>query len=126
MSHPTDSEQRKQRDREIRTQDEAIGRQIAQAYASGEIQGAESFGKPMKDSDGFAQTPAAFRMPFKILKNAGVAPPELALFRSRAALREALARSTDDAERGALRQQLVELEQWLALRLEGMRVSGRL
>ena len=47
------------------------------------------------------------------------------MFHRRAALREALAACGDEAERRALRQRLSELEQALALRLEGMRSSGR-
>jgi hypothetical protein len=125
MSHAGDSERRKKRDLLIQTQDDEIGRQIAQAYASGELQSAESFGKPMKP-DGFAETPGEFRMPFKVLRNADAVPPEIGLFRQRAQLREALAQATDTARRDALRQQLNELEQLLAMRLEGMRVSGRL
>jgi len=125
MSHPSDSEARKKRDKALQTQDEAIGQLIARAYESGEIQSAESFGKPMK-ADGFMETPGEFRMSFKILRNAGAAPPELGLFHKRAELREALARAVDEAERHCLQQQLIELEQLLALRLEGMRVSGRL
>lgn len=125
MSHPSDSEERKKRDKALQSQDEAIGQLIAQAYESGEIQSAESFGKPMK-ADGFMETPGEFRMSFKVLRNAGAAPPELGLFHKRAELRETLARAVDADERRRLQQQLIELEQLLALRLEGMRVSGRL
>ena len=126
MAHPSDSERRKKRDAAIRTQDEAIAEHLAQAWRSGELQSAESFGKPMKDSDGYLETPAEFRMPFKILKNAGVTPPELELFHRRAELRRQLEAASTDGERQALRQRLSELEQVLALRLEGMRSSGRL
>lgn len=38
-------------------------------------------------------TPDEFKLPFKILKNAGIAPPEIELFHERARLREALQRS---------------------------------
>jgi hypothetical protein len=47
------------------------------------------------------------------------------MFHRRAALREALAACVDEDSRRALRQGLSELEQALALRLEGMRSSGR-
>ncbi|QID19145.1 DUF1992 domain-containing protein [Nitrogeniibacter mangrovi] len=125
MSDPTDTERRKRRDLSIQAQDEAIGLAIARAYASGEIPGAESFGKPMKP-DGFAETPGEFRMPFKVLRNADAVPPEIGMFRKRAQLRAALETAADADARAALQRQLNELEQALALRLEGMRVSGRL
>jgi hypothetical protein len=65
-------------------------------------------------------------MPFKILRNAGVAPPEIELFHRRAALRRALAECSSDDERRTLQQRLNELEQLIAFRLERLRVSGRL
>jgi hypothetical protein len=74
---------------------------------------------------GWEQTPTEFRLPFKILKNAGVAPPEIEAFHRRAALRRELAAAATPERRQALQRQLSELEQAIALRLEGMRVSGR-
>ena len=38
------------------------------------------------EAEGWHETPTEFRLPFKILKNAGVAPPEIDLFHRRAAL----------------------------------------
>ena len=125
MSQPPDSDRRKQRDASLRTLDETIAEHLAHAWRTGEIQSAESYGKPLKDAEGWAQTPVEFRLPFKILKNADVAPQEVEMFHRRAALREALAACDDDASRRTLQQRLSELEQALALRLEGMRSSGR-
>lgn len=125
MPKPPDSERRKQRDAALRTLDETIAEHLAQAWRTGEIQSAESYGKPLKEAEGWAQTPVEFRLPFKILKNADVVPPEVEMFHRRAALREALAACVDDHSRRALQQRLSELEQALALRLEGMRSSGR-
>lgn len=114
----------------LRAQDDAIAEQLAAALRSGELQSAESYGKPLKPDEGWDQTPLEFRLPFKILKNADMAPPELALFgqraRLRARLREHLAQSADTAERQRLQAELAELEQRLALRLEGLGSSGRL
>ena len=126
MRRPADSDYRKRRDAAIRTQDQAIAEHLEQARRSGELQSAESFGKPMPDADGWHETPAEFRLPFKILRNAGVAPPEIELFHKRAALRRELEQCTSDDQRQALRQRLSELEQFIALRLEGMRVTGKL
>ncbi len=122
----TDSERRKKRDALIRSQDEAIAEHLARAYESGELQSAESFGKPLREPEGYRETPGEFRMPFKILKNAGVTPPEIELFHKRAALRRELELAGTDPARDTLRQKLSELEQIIALRLEGMRVSGKL
>jgi len=126
MSQPTDSDLRKKRDASLRSLDEAIADHLAESWRSGELQSAESFGKPLAELEGWEQTPAEFRLPFKILKNAGAPPPEVELFHKRAALRAELEAATSEAERQRVRQQLIELEQALALRLEGMRASGRL
>jgi hypothetical protein len=48
------------------------------------------------------------------------------MFQRRAQVREELALATDDATRATLRQRLSDIEQALALRLEGMRQSGKL
>lgn len=80
----------------------------------------------MPESEGWAETPAEFRLPFKILKNAGVPPPEIELFHRRARLRERLSNAVSEEERQALAATLSEVEQVIALRLEGMRASGRL
>src|SRR5678815_4776643 len=99
MPSPTDSERRKAHDALLRTQDETIAANIAEAQRSGELQAAPSYGKPMPEAAGWHETPAELRMPFKILKNAGVAPPEIELFRRRAELRHALAECKSDDER---------------------------
>ena len=126
MPSPTDSQKRKARDAALRTQDEAIGEHIDEAPRNGELKTAPSFGKPMPEAEGWHETPAEFRLPFKILKNAGVAPPEIELFHRRAALRRALAECTSDPERKVLQQRLSELEALIAFRLERLRVTGKL
>lgn len=126
MSQPTDSERRKKRDTALRTLDEQIAQHLAEAYRSGELQSAESFGKPLKEMEGWSETPVEFRLPFKILKNAGVAPPELELFHQRAELRRRLEQAASEDERQALTKKLAELEQAIALRLESLRTTGNL
>jgi hypothetical protein len=108
------------------TQDEEIARHLREALASGELAGTQGFGKPFAQDDGWDATPESLRMPFKILKNAGIAPPEVALFHERAALAAALEASTSEAERAELRRKLGDLQQKIALRLEALRVSGSL
>lgn len=126
MNRPVDSEARKRRDAAIRSQDEEIAEHLAHAIRSGELRSAPSFGKPLAEAEGWSETPTEFRLPFKILKNAGVPPPEIEMFRKRAALREQLAAAVSDDERQAIAARLSEVEQAIALRLEGMRASGRL
>ena len=126
MRRPADPDYRKRRDAAIRTQDQVIGEHLEEARRSGELQSAESFGKPMPDADGWHETPAEFRLPFKILRNAGVTPPEVELFHRRAAMKRELAESASEEERQALAQRLSECEQLIALRLEGMRSTGKL
>ena len=126
MNRPIDSEARKRRDAAIRSQDEEIAEHLAQAFKSGELQSAPSFGKPLAEAESWYETPTEFRLPFKILKNAGVPPPEIEMFHKRAQLRERLAEAISEQERLALATKLSEVEQAIALRLEGTRASGSL
>lgn len=122
----TASERRKARDAAFRTQDEAIAEHLEQARRSGELRTAKNFGKPMPEADGWHETPAEFRLPFKILRNAGVTPPEIELFQRRAALRREIAECPSDEERQVLQRRLSELEQLIAFRLGSMRFTGKL
>lgn len=106
--------------------DDEIGRKLREAEASGELAAARNYGRPLEEDEGWAATPEALRMPFKILKDAGYAPPELALFHERARLRAAVAAAADPAEQQRLQQALSELEQALALRLESLRLNATL
>jgi DNA-binding GntR family transcriptional regulator len=125
MPSPTDSERRQQRDAALRTQDEQIADALHQALVSGELRSAESWGKPLAELEGWAQTPVEFRLPFKVLKNAGIAPPEVDLFHRRASMRATLEQTpAGTAAHRELCRQLSELEQVIALRLESMRASG--
>lgn len=110
------------------TLDESIAQSLRECQQSGELQSAPSWGKPLALDDGFDETPLALRMPFKILKDAGFVPTEVLLMREIAALREQLAalhdRSAPAAQ--ALHKRLADQQQLLALRLEKLRISGRL
>ena len=108
-----------------RSLDEEIARHLEDARAAGELEQAPSFGRPLAADDGWDETPEALRMPFKILKDAGMTPPEIQLFHERAALRARIGAEPDGAEREALRAQLVELELRIALRLEALRNSAK-
>jgi hypothetical protein len=113
-------------ERRMPTQDEEIARHLREALASGELAGTEGFGRPLPEDPGWEATPEALRMPFKILKNAGVVPAEVELLHERAALAQALAACTTEAERSELRRKLSDLELKIALRFESLRVNGTL
>jgi hypothetical protein len=102
------------------TFDGEIARQLQEAAASGELTAAESWGKPFPEDPGWHGTPAALRMPMKILKDAGAAPPEVEMMRERATLRSLLAETAGAAERQALQRRLADLELKIACRLEAL------
>jgi hypothetical protein len=108
----------------MRNIDEEIARQLQASAANGELASAQSYGKPLADIAGWEDTPAALRMPFKVLKDAGAAPMEIAMFHERARLRDALAGAGTDQERKRLQQQLSEHEQALSMRLESLRANA--
>ena len=108
------------------TFDEEIAAWLARAAAAGELQKSPGYGQPLPDVEGWDETPAALRMPFKILKDAGVVPREVEMMRERARLAQELAACSDDAQRALLQQKLVEMEQAIALRLEALRINPRL
>lgn len=110
----------------LRLQDDHIGQMLRESEASGELRAAPSYGKPLALADGYAQTPAELRMGMKILKDAGVVPPEVELMQRIAALQAEADACPDEAAARSLRQQVAELRQALALRLEQLRISGTL
>lgn len=105
----------------LRLQEDHIGRAIAESEQNGELKSAPSYGKPLGFGDGYDETPAELRMPMKILKDAGVVPPEVEAMQRLAALRQAADAATSPEEAKALRQQVSELQQAIALRLERLR-----
>ena len=114
------------REQRLRLLEDHIGRSLAEADRSGELRAAPSYGKPLDFGDGYDQTPAELRMPFKMLKDSGYMPPEVALMREIEALRKALADAPDDATAAARRQALADKQQQLALRMEKLRATGSL
>jgi hypothetical protein len=108
----------------MHTLDEEIARLLQEAAKSGELSRAKGYGKPFANDPGWEATPEALRMPMKILKDAGVAPPEIAMFHERARLRASLDVAAGPDERLKLQKQLAELEQVLALRLEALRIHS--
>jgi hypothetical protein len=107
------------------TLDEEIARHLQESAASGELRSARDWGRPLDFGDGYDDTPAELRMPFKVLKDAGVVPFEVEMMRRAAELREEI-EAADPATADVLRQQLADLQQLIALRLERLRISGTL
>ena len=101
--------------------EDEIGRKLREAEANGELRSAEGYGEPMETDSGWDQTPDELRMPFKILKDAGVVPPEVELLKQRAALRDQIAACTESAEAEPLKKKLSTLELAISLRLESLR-----
>jgi hypothetical protein len=110
-----------QRAQRLKLQEDHIGRAIADSEQSGELRSAPSYGKPLNLGDGYDETPAELRMPMKVLKDAGMVPPEVEAMQRLAALRQAAAAAATTEEARALQQQASELQQSIALRLERLR-----
>ena len=104
--------------RDSRLLDDHIGERLRESEATGELRAAPSYGKPLRFNDGYDETPAEWRMAMKILHDAGVAPPEVELFRQLAALRGDAAAADDADEARALAKQASDLDQLIRLRLE--------
>lgn len=105
----------------MRTWDEEIAHRLQEAAESGELARAQGYGKPLAADPGWDSTPDALRMPMKILKDAGVAPPEVALFHERARLKALLEAASEPERRRELQLELHQLEQLISLRLESLR-----
>lgn len=101
--------------------DDDIARHLEHARRQGELAAIDGFGKPLPETTGWDETPETLRMPFKVLRNAGVVPFEVEQMRDRARLRDELAAATTSLQRAVLQQRLADLEQSIALRLEALR-----
>jgi hypothetical protein len=122
----TQSNAEDKREQRLKLLEDHIGRSLTQSEQSGELRTARSWGKPLDLGDGYEQTPDELRMGYKMLKDAGVLPPEVELMKRIAAQRQAVAAAPDEDTAAPLRQQLVEMQQQLSLRLEKLRISGTL
>jgi DnaJ homologue, subfamily C, member 28, conserved domain len=80
---------------------------IREAIERGEFDNLAYHGKPLKLED-LSGVPDALRMGYKILKNAGVLPPELQLRKDILALQDLLNACYDEDERRLMQQQLNE------------------
>ena len=119
----TPEERRAQR---LQLLEDDIGRALRESEQTGELKAAPSYGKPLGFGDGYDETPAELRMAMKVLKDAGVVPPEVELMREASALQAQIDACTDAAALPLLRQELVHLRQNIALRLERLGRSSAL
>lgn len=121
-----ESNAQEKREQRLRLLEDDIGRALNESVRSGELQSAPSYGKPLNFGDGYDETPAELRMPMKVLKDAGVVPPEVETMQRIAALEAQAAACADAAAAETLRRQAHDLRLALALRLERLRQSGSL
>ena len=120
------SNDERKREQRLKLLEDDIGRHLAQSHVSGELKTAASYGKPLNLGDGYDETPAELRMGYKILKDAGVVPPEVELMQHIEAQRREFEALPEGVAKQAARQRLSEMQQQLALRLEKLGRSGSL
>ena len=114
------------REQRLKLLDDHIGRALAESDRSGELRTARNWGKPLDLGDGYEQTPVELRMGYKILKDAGVLPPEVELMREIEALGVRLQALAEVDEAAALRQRIADKRLLLSLWLERLRATGSL
>jgi hypothetical protein len=105
----------------LQFREDEIGRKLREAELSGELRAAKGYGEALQTDTGWEQTPEALRMPFKVLKDAGMVPAEVEMLKKRAALREELSTATEPDRIQNLNTQLSILEVSISLRLESLR-----
>lgn len=119
------SAEENKREQRLQLLDDHIGRALRDSEARGELKAAPSYGKPLHFGDGYDETPDELKLPFKMLKDAGYAPPEVELMRQIAALQAEVEAAADDTAAHPLRLRLAAMRQRLALRLEQLRGGAR-
>ncbi len=119
----TEGNAQEKREQRLKLLEDDIGRALNESARNGELQSAPSYGKPLNFGDGYDDTPAELRMSMKVLKDAGVVPPEVETMQRIAAL-ETRAAAAAEPEAGALRREAADLRLALSLRLERLRLSG--
>lgn len=99
--------------------DAHIGEALRAAEQSGELKGARDYGKPIDFGDGYDETPPELRLAFKMLKDSGFAPAEVAMLQEIAAMRKTYAAMDPGTEEArALATKIQNLELDARLRIE--------
>ncbi len=96
-------------------------RRIQQAMREGAFDHLEGAGRPLKLEDDDPFVPPELRMAFKVMKNAGLLPPEVLARKEIHSLRELIACTDDEAEAELANRRL----QYLLMQLDA-RGSGRI
>jgi hypothetical protein len=112
------------REQRLKLLEDHIGRALAESERSGELRTARSWGRPLDLGDGYDQTPVELRMGYKILKDAGIVPPEVELMREIEALGLQLQDLAEGEEAVALRQRIADKRLLLSMRLERLPATG--
>lgn len=85
--------------------DQIAESRIEQAIASGELDNLPGRGQPLQLQDD-SMIPEEYRMAYRILKNAGLVPPEIGLQKEINSLEGSLAAIHDEAEQSRVRKKL--------------------
>jgi hypothetical protein len=110
-----------EREKRLKLVEDHIGKSLEEAQKSGELRRARDWGKPLDLGDGYDETPAELRMGYKVLKDAGVVPPEVELMQQLEAMRQSLARLDPGSEgAAALTREINDLQITIALRIEAL------
>lgn len=109
-----------EREKKLKLIEDHIGRSLAESERSGELRQARDWGKPLDFGDGYDETPAELRMGFKVLKDAGVVPPEVELMQRLSGLQARLESMGESDERAALEREIADLRLAIALRIEAL------
>jgi len=93
---------------------------IKNAIARGDFDDLPGRGEPLELQDS-SMIPEEHRLAFRVLKEAGAVPPEVAGLQELARLREAIASATDIEHKSALERELYSKESLVKLKLEQFR-----
>ncbi|MEF7617155.1 DnaJ family domain-containing protein [Aquincola sp. MAHUQ-54] len=104
-----------EREADLRSLEERIGEALRAAEA--DLRASPAWGRPLPD-EGDADVPPELRMAFKLLKNAGHVPPEVALMQELQAWRDELAAMPAGPQAEALKRRIGERELLIAVRIE--------
>lgn len=85
----------------------AIETIIKEAMERGEFDNLQNKGKPL-DLSAYFETPEDLRMAYSVLKNAGMASAEVELLQEIAALKERLAATYEESQRGKIKRIISE------------------
>lgn len=101
--------------------DDIIGGWIRNAEKTGEVKNLPGYGKPLELDDD-THVPRKYRMAYRVLKNAGITPPEVELIKQIAELRRKLELQTDESAREQLQADVRQLQQKLDVALDKFKV----